>query len=54
MRDVTWVDAEGTIHVSEKGSPEATALCGSIGLLGAITELTLEMVPYSTTKLSTW
>ncbi len=51
---MTWVDATGKVHKSYKGSPEATALCGGLGLFGAITEFTLQMVPYSTTQLSTW
>jgi len=52
--EVTWVDAAGEIHRSAKGSPEAIALCGGLGLFGAITEFKIQMVPYSITQLSTW
>lgn len=48
------MDAAGTIHVTKHGTPEAKALCGGIGLLGSVTEFTLQMVPYSITRLSTW
>lgn len=52
--DITWVDAAGNVHTSKKGSPEANAHCGGIGLLGSITEFTLGMTPASNTLLSTW
>jgi len=52
--DVTWVTANGTVKVSKKGSEEAVALCGGIGLLGAITEFNLQLTPTSNTKFSTW
>lgn len=52
--DLTWVDATGAVHVSKKGSLEANAHCGGLGLLGSITEFTLQMTPLSTTLLSTW
>lgn len=54
VKDVTWVDSSGAIHTSAKGSPEAKGLCGGLGLLGSITEFTLEMTPTSNTRLSTW
>ena len=54
MRDVTWVDAAGNVHVSQHGSPEFTGLCGGIGLFGAVTEFTLNMTPYSVTRMFTW
>jgi FAD/FMN-containing dehydrogenase len=52
--DVTWVDAQGEVHTSPKGSEEAFALCGGLGLLGTITELTLQMTPTTNTHFSTW
>lgn len=48
------MDAAGTIHRSPKGSPEAVALCGGIGLIGAVTEFKLQVTPSSNTLLSTW
>ncbi|WIA15659.1 hypothetical protein OEZ85_002285 [Tetradesmus obliquus] len=52
--DVTWVDAQGEVHTSAKGSDEAFALCGGLGLLGTVTELTLQLTPSSNTHFSTW
>ncbi|KAI8472152.1 MAG: hypothetical protein J3K34DRAFT_415296 [Monoraphidium minutum] len=54
VKDFTWIDATGKVHVSAKGSPEFNAQCGGIGLLGSITEFNLEMTPTSNTLLSTW
>jgi hypothetical protein len=51
---VTWVDARGDIHVSQKGSEEATALCGGLGLFGTITEFTLQLTEHSNTHFFTW
>jgi FAD/FMN-containing dehydrogenase len=52
--DVKWVDAQGEVHNSAKGSEEAFALCGGLGLLGTITELTLQLTQHSNTHFSTW
>jgi len=52
--DVTWVDAAGTIHTSVRGSAEAEALCGGLGLLGTLTEFTLQMTETTNTWFSTW
>jgi len=52
--DVTWVCANGTVHVSKRGSPEAEALCGGLGLLGVISEFNLQLTPTSNTRFSTW
>jgi len=51
---VTWVDAAGTIRTSAKGSAEAEALCGGLGLLGTLTEFTLQMTETTNTWFSTW
>jgi FAD/FMN-containing dehydrogenase len=51
--DVTWVDARGDVHTSPRGSDEAAALCGGIGLLGALTEITLQLTEHSNTLFST-
>jgi FAD/FMN-containing dehydrogenase len=52
--DVTWVDAKGEVHVSSKGSEEAAAMCGGLGLLGTITEFTLQLTEHSNTHFFTW
>lgn len=52
--DVTWVDATGTVRTSAKGSDEARALCGGLGLLGTLTEFTLQMTETTNTWFSTW
>lgn len=52
--DITWVDANGTVHISDRRSDEGRAICGGIGLLGVITELTLQLTPSTNTRLSTW
>jgi hypothetical protein len=54
MVSVTWVDAAGEIHVSEKGSEEARGLCGGVGLFGVITELVMQMTEPTNTHVSTW
>lgn len=46
---VKWVNARGEINVSEKGSNELKALVGGLGLLGIITEFTLQLQPPSMT-----
>jgi hypothetical protein len=51
---VTWVDARGEVHVSAKGSEEAVALCGGLGLFGTITELTLQLTETTNTHFFTW
>jgi len=51
---VTWVDARGDVHVSSKGSEEAIALCGGLGLFGTITELTLQLTEHTNTHFFTW
>lgn len=52
--DVTWVDARGEVHTSAKGSKDAIALCGGLGLFGTITELTLQLTETTNTHFSTW
>ncbi|WIA11663.1 hypothetical protein OEZ85_011764 [Tetradesmus obliquus] len=51
--DVTWVDARGEVHTSAKGSEEAHALCGGLGLLGTLTEFTLQLTETSKTHFFT-
>lgn len=52
--DVTWVDANGTVHTSAQGSDEMRGLCGDIGVFGVIAELTLQMTPTSNTYFNSW
>lgn len=52
--NITWVDAKGEIHTAQQGSDEARGLCGGIGLLGVITELSLQLTEPTNTRLSTW
>eukprot|EP00878_Enallax_costatus_P040751 GHUV01047115.1.p1 GENE.GHUV01047115.1~~GHUV01047115.1.p1 ORF type:complete len:139 (-),score=18.22 GHUV01047115.1:740-1156(-) len=52
--EVTWVDANGDIHTSVKGTEDAKALCGGIGLLGVIAEITLQMKPTTNSWFKTW
>jgi hypothetical protein len=39
------VDGTGSIHTSPRDSPEGRAICGGLGLIGVITELTIGMWP---------
>jgi FAD/FMN-containing dehydrogenase len=48
------VDAQGEVHTSAKGSKEAHALCGGLGLLGTLTEFTLQLTETSKTHFFTW
>jgi FAD/FMN-containing dehydrogenase len=41
--ELTWVDGKGTIRRSSRGSPEGRALCGGLGIVGVVTELTLAL-----------
>lgn len=38
-----WVDGTGKVHTSARDSPEGRAICGGLGVLGVITELTLQL-----------
>ena len=53
VRKVKWVDARGEIIVSdletEHGAKEVRALVGGLGLLGIVTEVTLQLQPNSRT-----
>jgi L-gulonolactone oxidase len=53
--DVTWVDARGRVVTSDRASPEARAIVGGLGLLGVVTEMTLQLGPPSHTRFeSVW
>ena len=53
VRKVKWVDARGEIIVSdletEHGAKEGRALVGGLGLLGVVTEITLQLQPNTRT-----
>lgn len=52
--NVTFIDGKGEIHTVGKGSDELRGICGSIGLLGIVTEVTLQLTETTNTRLSTW
>jgi len=49
VRKVKWVNAKGDIIESEHGSKEMRAVVGGLGLLGIVTEFTLQLQPNSRT-----
>jgi FAD/FMN-containing dehydrogenase len=53
MLSVTWVDASGAVVRSTRDSPEGRAIVGSLGLLGVVTEVTLQLTPASNTRFDT-
>lgn len=50
---LTWVNGHGEVVHSERGSPEFAALVGGLGILGVLTEVTLELQPLSFTVVET-
>jgi len=49
-----WVDAAGTVHTATRADPKTwRALNGGLGLIGAITELVLQLTPPTNTQLKT-
>ena len=53
VTQLTWVNGWGEIVVSDAGSPEVAALVGGLGLLGVVTEVTLQLQPLSFTVVET-
>ncbi|GBF95589.1 FAD FMN-containing dehydrogenase [Raphidocelis subcapitata] len=53
LKEITWVDATGTTRTSARDSPEGRALAGGLGLLGIVSELTLQLAPPSNTRFET-
>ena len=51
--EFTWVDVDGNVHVSKRDSPEGHMHSGGMGLIGVITEFTLQVTASSLTKLDT-
>ncbi|KIZ02902.1 hypothetical protein MNEG_5061 [Monoraphidium neglectum] len=53
VTSITWVDASGTVRTSDSTTEEWRALCGGIGLLGIITEVTFQLTDSTNTQIST-
>jgi hypothetical protein len=53
MTEFKWVNAKGEVLTSARDSPEGRAVVGSIGLLGVVTEVTLQLAPLSNTRFDT-
>lgn len=53
MINMTWVNAHGEVVRSPRDSPEGRAIVGSLGLLGVVTEMTLQLSPASNTRFDT-
>jgi FAD/FMN-containing dehydrogenase len=51
--DLTWVNAKGEEHTSSRYSDEGRALVGGVGLLGIITEVTLQLEPATFIRVDT-
>jgi hypothetical protein len=54
VAEVTWVDAKGVVHKTSRDDPVTwRAINGGLGLIGAITELKLQLTPPTYTQLKT-
>jgi hypothetical protein len=51
--ELTWVDGKGETHVTKRDSDEGRALVASVGNLGVVTELLLQLTPPTYTHLMT-
>ena len=51
--DITFVDSDGGVHTVTRGSLQGRAIVGGLGLLGVVTELTLQLTPETHTRLET-
>lgn len=47
------VDGKGKVHQLKRISPEGLAVCAGMGLLGIVTEMTIQLTPPTHTKLIT-
>jgi hypothetical protein len=43
VKDITWVDGTGAVHVSKRHSDVGHGLCSGLGLMGVMTELTVQL-----------
>jgi hypothetical protein len=53
LLELTWVDGQGKIHVSDRNSTAGKALVAGLGLGGIVTEMLLQVQPPSNTQLAT-
>jgi hypothetical protein len=53
LLELTWVDGQGKIHVSDRNSTAGKALVAGLGLGGVVTEMLLQVQPPSNTQLAT-
>jgi hypothetical protein len=49
---ITWVDGSGTIRRSPRDSEAGRAICGGLGLMGIITELQMQLLPFPSKVLA--
>jgi hypothetical protein len=53
LLELTWVDGQGKVHVSDRNSTAGKALVAGLGVGGIVTELLLQVQPPSNTQLVT-
>ena len=53
MVDLTWVNAKGEEYTSSRYSAEGRALVGGVGLVGIITDVTLQLEPATFIRVDT-
>lgn len=51
---VTFVDGRGRVVTLPRSHPDFKAVPGSMGLMGVVTEMTLQLTPPTNTQLITW
>jgi FAD/FMN-containing dehydrogenase len=51
---VTLVDGTGRVVTLPRNHPDFKGVPGSLGLMGVVTELTLQLTPPTNTQLITW
>jgi FAD/FMN-containing dehydrogenase len=53
LLNITMIDGKGQVHQLKRISPEGLAVCAGMGLLGIVTEMTIQLTPTTHTKLIT-
>lgn len=53
MLNFTWVNSQGEVITSQRDSPEGRAVVGGLGLVGIVTEMSLQLAPASHTRFDT-
>eukprot|EP00882_Tetradesmus_deserticola_P017756 GHRQ01019044.1.p1 GENE.GHRQ01019044.1~~GHRQ01019044.1.p1 ORF type:complete len:130 (-),score=23.88 GHRQ01019044.1:262-651(-) len=43
VTSIQWVDGKGGVQTSARSSPEGKAICGGLGVIGVVTQLTLQL-----------